>query len=319
MPIATPGTKILAADYLGLRNRVNEILGDAGVVEYLGYGQTLDSDSLGAQGTAVGRMIKVAQWQALRDDINTAHQHQTGNTFDTTALPQITLGTKILASHVNAYETCVNVIVQNPLQAFVGGMASSALGSPRINGTAWGGTGGLSIVLEETVTFSTYNKARYFFNSGGAIRFTLNHPVTATSNNAAWANVLNNLGVISVKAKSTNSAGNLGGTQLGFYEMGTSFTRIFSHSGGGSGGNYGGGYGYYGGGSVVVAIDARRNGSSITFRVILSDRTGDSIANSIDPGTSCSVSSYKAVNPLVGIETPSFTAGTWTRSPTNLA
>jgi hypothetical protein len=319
MPIATPGTKITAADYLGLRSRVNTILGDAGVVEHLGYGQILDSDSLGSNNVAVTKKITAAQWLALRDDIATVHLHQTGNSFDTVALPQVSPSMKIAAAHVNAFDNCVNVIVQNPLEAFVGGMASSTLGTPRINASAWGGTGALSIVLEETVTFTSLNKARYFFNSGGAIRFTLMHPVTATSNNAAWRNVLNTIGVISVRAKSTISTGNVGGTQLGFYEMGTSFTRMFYHTGGGSGGNYGGGYGYYGGGNVAVAVDARRNGNAITFRVILSDRTGDSIANSIDAGTTCTISSYKAVNPLVGIETPTPSNGVWTKAPTNLA
>lgn len=320
MAIATPGTKITAAHYIGLRTRLNAILGDAGLVEYLGYGQIPLSSQLGSQDVAQNAKILAAQWIALRNDIQMVRQHQTGAVFATSSLPSISATTKITAAHANAFDTCITAVSQTPLEADVTSMSTTAQGSPRVHGATWGGTGGVSISIEETVTFSSINAARYFFNSGGAVRFTISHPSTTGAYNLAWRNVLTAVGVISVKAKATSTSTAVSPGSLGFYDMGSSYTRMFYHTAVGGGGLPGSGSGgsYYGGDTVVVVVDAKRAGASITFKVILSDKTGGAIANNVDAGTALAVSTYRAVIPLVNIESPSNTPGTWVKSATHL-
>ena len=96
-------------------------------------------------------------------------------------------------------------------------------------------------------TFNNYNDARYFFNSGGEIRWSLD--MTGNLNNigfANWLNVVQGLGTVRMSHDNTLQSGTGGiSNGKGFYHLTADWQTIFTSATPGSsyGGGYGGGYG----------------------------------------------------------------------------
>ncbi len=310
MAIVNPGQKITAAHFTGLRARVNAILGDAGVTPSLGYGQTLTSStaSLGVDDVTITKKVKASQWIALRNDIVKAYLHQFGVTLGSGALPIVTASTKIAAAHVNAFDASVTAIEASPLTANVASMSVITLGTST-NGGAWGGTGATTLTLTKTFTFSSVNAARYFFNSGGVLRYELSHPTGATVN-GSWNGLLLAVGTIAISALGVTATTGTG--SLGYYGMTGASQTIFTHQSG-AGGSYGGGYGSYGGVNQIN-MTALKSGATITITTKLIDGVSGNVTNNVTAGTAATCRAYKAVTPLVGIETPTISSTNWVAS-----
>lgn len=183
------GSKISAVDYNIIRNKIINVLGTG--AGQTGYGQTIASTDV-----AVGNTVTKAQWDALRFDILNVRIHQDGIT---PTVAEAALGAPIRygAGQPNSqYSTQADIAVANKFNVGTGQFVIQTAGDvTRTEG--WGS----SISTTVTVTFSTADQARYFFNSGGKIRFTASRSGgSSNAQNTAWSNLLNSAGVISVGA-----------------------------------------------------------------------------------------------------------------------
>lgn len=187
MPSAT--NEVTSVDYNSIRDKVVSILGTGSSTR--GYGQTIQSTSV-----SPGNTITKAQWDALRYDIINIKLHQDGVLPNIATVPTadpIRYG----AGHPNTnFNTLIDQAVINRFN--LGG--SQLVISTKATRT-YTNTWGASASAEVTLTFDNANDARYFFNSGGKLRFTSSRTGgTASSQNNAWTNLLSAIGTQSFGA-----------------------------------------------------------------------------------------------------------------------
>ena len=201
----TTGAQIAATQYNSIRNQVIDVLGSGSGNR--GYGQTVQSAAVFS-----GNIITSAQWEALRYDLLNIKIHQDGVTPN---LAQVSPGTPIIygAGHPNFnFEFAATNATANRFNVGTGQsvLATKATGTL---GTSWSA----SASTELTVTFASANDARYFFNSGGKIRFTSTRTGgSATSQNNAWTNSLSQAG--------TQSFGGNTPLNINFYTLTNAYT-----------------------------------------------------------------------------------------------
>lgn len=183
------GTDIGAVDYVTIQDKAQLILGTG--TGSRGYGQTVQSSDV-----FTGNQITKAQWDLLRYDIVNIRYHQDGT------LPNIVtvnVGDLIgygAGSPNSNYNTLMDAAILNrfrvsPSTSVVTSKASVTYTS------SWSSSATFTL----TVTFSTSNDARYFFNSGGKIRFTTSiSSGSGTAQQNAWINILNTVGTQSFGA-----------------------------------------------------------------------------------------------------------------------
>lgn len=175
--------RISSLDYNTIRNKVIDILGTGAATK--GYGQTVQSTAVTA-----GNTITKAQWDALRYDIINIKTHQDGEAPPIVAVPT---GSPIRfgAGHPNS--NFDSIAEQAILARFNigGGQSIVSTKATQTYTSSWG----VLAEAELTVTFANSNAARYFFNSGGKLRFTTSRTGgTASSQNNAWTNLLSSVG-----------------------------------------------------------------------------------------------------------------------------
>ena len=224
-------TLIIASDYNAIQSKIATIMGSGSGTT--GYGQTLASSQVGQYDK-----ITVNQWNNLRDDIIRCRQHQTGITIGSAApedlgyvsgtnLPQPTVAKQVKESWRAAYSEmaadCETNRLTAPPPASQATLAN--LVSQQVRTTAWNGT----IRQTVTVTWTTADEARYFFNTGGQIEFSSSRSGGSAGNkNVTWTTILSNMGTIKFNYTGvvTTGTGDYVSTN-GFYEVGTSDELIF--------------------------------------------------------------------------------------------
>lgn len=264
-----------------------------------GYGQT----STNVSTTSSGIIISAGQWNNLRSAMSTINTH-TGSSL--TLQPAVASGGLIEAQNGTLgrpdISTLISTLDTNRLNASIAQMSvSSALTSTRT--TSWG-----TIIQHEfTVTFADENSARYFFNTGGEIRFSGSRTGgSATTINAAWTALLILVGTVKFGATATTYTGSGGfPTSIGYYDLTGTYQQIFSHNGAGP--SYS---------SITYSIQARRenyvganggNGALIRCIVTFNDTSAYSSYGSTVDGTIVSqVDQYKAGGVLT-ITAPTYT------------
>ena len=184
--------KILIADYNNIRDKVIGVLGAGSASS--GYGQAIKSVAL-----TPSNKVGINDWANLYYDIYNVHVHQTG------AAPS--LGSIVEHETVRyasdkpnfQYDTIANTLISNRFNVHSSQSATRSKGSssqtwPGSLGTQWVSLCQCTI----TVTFSSAAAARYFFNSGGQIRFTSSRSggTAGRSQNTAWTNLLNSVSSI---------------------------------------------------------------------------------------------------------------------------
>jgi hypothetical protein len=182
--------KIRTVDYNDIRTKVVNLLGPGSAG--FGYGQTIRSSQVD-----VSSKVTVNEWANLRFDIFNVWKHQYG------ALPSINApaaNSIVKANTTNQpykqYDNFVNILTANRFgihssQAITRNKATAATSWPGPYGGAW--TNVISCTVD--VSWTTANAARYFFNSGGEIRF--NSSRTGGSNtpqNSSWTSLLTSIG-----------------------------------------------------------------------------------------------------------------------------
>jgi hypothetical protein len=291
------GGLIQAADVNGfIRNNTtnfNRIWGDTTGTGNFGYGQNTTTNQLAAANVAViNNVVNVNPWQTLVATMVTAGAHQ-GTTVSLTPAPAVG-GLIQFLTNLNANLTSLE---NNRLNAASQGSSTSATGS---RGSAWG----TEITFTATVSFSSNNAARYFFNCGGQIRLSMAHSTQANTVNTLVSDLCGDLGTIVLSSGGCTIAGTtytgitkIGGsspsgtstnTGLGFYSLTSGAQTVHTQSSDLT---------YMGGGYPVattnyttnsrIYITAAYNGSgtiTLTARVDVSSDIG---GNKVNAGTTC--------------------------------
>lgn len=186
MPV---GSKIEDLDYNTIAAKIANIMGSG--AGQSGYGQTVISSPV-----AEGTRIEKAHWDALRFDILNARLHQDG------LLPAVIEAVRgqvirFGAGHPNSqYNAQSDLAIANKFNVGTGQyVIDSAVTTSRV--TPW------SVAVSSTVTatFGSSDYARWFFNSGGRIRFTSTRTGgTSSVQNNAWSTLLNTAGTVEFDA-----------------------------------------------------------------------------------------------------------------------
>ena len=200
---------ILASDVNAIRTKISQVLGSGAASK--GYGQTIYSSDVTS-----GQIILKSQWDALRYDIVNVFQHQQGVI---PAITQVGLGDVITDDAGDAlqnYNYYADLATDNRFDVATGEFGITAIDTKTTSST-WSTTATATL----TLTFSTADQARYFFNSGGKIRITPTFIPAAspTQQSNAWNSFLTAIG-------SQDFTGNLI-ANTGFYTLTDSYQEYY--------------------------------------------------------------------------------------------
>jgi len=177
-------------EYNTIRNKVISVLGTG--VSNTGYGQTVLSPSV-----VEGDRITINEWGALKYDIINAYTHQNGSP---PTLPPVIEGGKIRYNLSDApvtyWDQIADSLVADRLSVPpLSQQTSTNHGSSTYNGT-WGvGANADELVCYVSVTWSSADAARFFFNTGSYVSFSASRTGGSTHNqNTSWTNLLNAAG-----------------------------------------------------------------------------------------------------------------------------
>lgn len=222
------GGLIAATDYNGFvganpatgSGTINAVWG-TGNGQY-GYGQTAIT-----QAAATAGLITATQWASLINAMNSISNHQSGTG---TGFTVPTTGATV--TYLSALSTDLATYYTNALNAATNG--STTTGSV-IAGTAITATNnttyGPATFATRTVTFSSADAARYFFNAGGKLNFVItgvtNNDGTARSTDAVNTILTYFGGLTAFKATTNGGRTGTGGTvttnntAFGYYNLTT--------------------------------------------------------------------------------------------------
>jgi hypothetical protein len=183
------GSRIEDTDYNAIRAKIVNIMGPGS--GQFGYGQSIVSSEVDR-----GFPITKDQWDALRFDILNARLHQDG--LQPTIIEAVR-GQPIRFSSQQPntqYSSQSDVAIANKFNIGSGQFVINSAGTVTRT-SSWNS----SISSSITVTFGNANQARWFFNSGGRIRFTSSRSGgAATAQNTAWSSLLSSVGTVSFDA-----------------------------------------------------------------------------------------------------------------------
>lgn len=200
---------ILASDLNAIRQKIISVLG-SGAASY-GYGQTIYSSTVSA-----GQRIEKSQWDAVRYDIVNVFQHQQGTIPAITQVSLTDVITDDAGDALQNYNYHADIARNNRFDVATGEYGITAVDTKTTSST-WSNSASATL----TLTFSSAEEARYFFNSGGKIRITSSFaPVSSpTQQSNAWNTFLSNIG-------SQDFAGNLVAA-TGFYTLTDSYQEYY--------------------------------------------------------------------------------------------
>ena len=185
----TLGTNILASQYVTIQDKAQSLLGTGSGTR--GYGQTVQSSDV-----FTGNTITKAQWDLIKFDIINIKFHQDGNippVVNVNAGDPIGFGAS--SPNTNYDILLEDAIVKRFLIA--GSQSVTSAKASQTYSTPWGTQAQATL----TVTFGDANQGRYFFNSGGKIRFVTSLTgAVSTAQVTAWVNFLNAVGTQSFGA-----------------------------------------------------------------------------------------------------------------------
>jgi len=289
------GDTILATHYNGFVTSVNTIWGTGSGDD--GYGQSNTLSSVSASDT-----VTATQWSTLLARISSAASHQ-GSSI--TAISSPSAGDTISA--FTALSTNIATIDTNKLN----------ITSPNYDDTTSTGSGSgswtTSTVDTFTLTWSSGDEARYYYNAGGSTRFTFSRTGgTSHTKNTEWSNLATACGTVIFAAQGTTKSGGSGtaeteATTIGYHDMSTSYQLLFRQ--------YEGDSPYT---SNFIAVKGKSNGtqgsnsdkgSVLTFEITWSDAAADNFDDTVD-GTVTNTVTHRTPN------TTQLNNASWTGAPT---
>ena len=217
--MAAAGSLITAQDYNDLHDKVAQILG-TGSGSY-GYGQSVNSTPVVAVSSSnpdptAGRITSV-QWEALRLDLINIGIHQTGS-LPPTIVPE----ENTLIGYGASYPVVnYNILASNYLTNRFDIATSQANITVKATTPTYTGSWFTQATCTATINFPSSTVARYFFNSGGKIRFTSSRTGgSVTVQNGAWTNLLNSIGAQGLTGNPAQ--------ENNFYSLNTSFKTFYN-------------------------------------------------------------------------------------------
>lgn len=200
--------KIDDRDYNELRTRIENILGNGRANS--GYGQGLKSFR-----AEEGALISSEQWNSLSEDLSNTVIHQTGSFPE---IPVFSTNRLITLADFDLLMSLTSVLDTNKFSVGTGRSQVKVIESKSTT-QPWT----VRAQTNLTVTFSTGDEARYFFNSGGKIRLTSSRSGGNTSQqNSAWSNLLESVGVLDFVANPN--------TGIGFYNLTNEYQTWFQRN-----------------------------------------------------------------------------------------
>ena len=279
---------VTASRYNALQSKVAAVLGTGSSDK--GYGTTLASAQVGA-----GDTINATHLSTLYTDINKCILHQTASA--TTAIVQPSAGDVVEEDNSTnkkgwaQFEANATTAETNRLTAAGGNMTTTT--EVTENRTSSWGSGTDSINTTFTVTFSSADIKRNYFNAGGEIRLALSLASGSGSKGTSWSTLFSGAGTVKFGRTATTTTGSGSTTSIGNVDMTGSHQTIFSKDVGS---------GVYG--ENDFSITARDNSSTVLeFIVTCNDDdagdqtgTGGPVDEDVGGTTTLTVSSFRANN-----------------------
>lgn len=250
MPVQ--GALIRASDYTDVRKLVSRLLGDR-IGEYLsdperakyGYGQPVLSD--GQEVLSETTFIDDLNIATLKSDVIKIAAH-CGILTDpaVVGLPNVTSGDIVDNNHLDAFLAVLPVLNANRFELGPDQFSDSTFPTDISNSrtTQWGTSlyyGDSTIRHSFTVDFASSENARYFFNSGGQIRFTASRTGgSVTGQNENWTQLLQAMGTVIFNHNSCSGVTG-SGTNIGFYNLTSNPQQVYTKTAP-TGGVYGSAY-----------------------------------------------------------------------------
>lgn len=242
MPVQ--GALIRASDYTDVRKAISRILGDR-IGEFLsdserakyGYGQGVLSDA--QEVTPEINFVDDLNMATLRSDVLKIAGHCGILTNPLIlALPTILPGDLIDNNHLDAFIAAIPILNANRFLLGPGQFSDTTftIDISNTRTTPWGASyyyGQNTVRHSFTIDFTTSERARYFFNSGGQIRFSASRTggTPGSPQNQNWTELLQDMGTIVFNYNSCQGAAGTG-SNIGFYELTNNPQQVFTKTGG---------------------------------------------------------------------------------------
>lgn len=219
--MAGVGTKILAVDYNTIQTTVARVLGKTASDADYGYGQDVLSSQVDTT-----KLITAEQWTNLRSDLLKTRQHQTGvdESANLGTIPggTVTVKEATRSAYLSMATACdTNRLITPPYGTGVALPQAELVDflTPQVSRyQAWNAT----IQQTVTITWPSYDDARYFFNAGGQIQFSATRSGGTASKDLNWSTLLNEMGIIKFTHTATTSSDTLPNsysTNTGYYDL----------------------------------------------------------------------------------------------------
>ena len=297
---------ITAARINNLQSSIELILGTGSGQN--GYGQTVTSAPVNSSGD----IVEAADLNAIYADILKARVHQVG-TGDI-GIAEVIQNLNVVAEDTSFFvddngvtsddpdgvkkgiedfellmtQVQADKALLHPSQAAL----ESAITSARTS--SWNGL----IYHEVAVTFASAEAKRFFFNTGGEIRFSANNSSASTPKGLDWAQLCSQVGTVKFGANGTTSTTG-GGSSIGNYDLTSSFQNIYQKVGSGT-------YSAVYAGNIYT-IKARTDiDTRIIFRIEFNDVvTDNNIDNNVDGRLESILQHYRSDGEVV-VAAPSY-------------
>lgn len=166
-----------------------------------GYGQ----DTSAFTQVSAAATVSATQWTGLLGKVTSAAAHQ-GTAITTGS--SVTAGTVI--TYLTALQTDITAIKTAAGTANMAGTRSDSAANVATGGSTWA----TSTVSTHTLTFSSGDTARYFFNAGGQVKFTFSITATGSTRNAEWNDLATKCGTVTFGYRNTTCSGTITPTTI---------------------------------------------------------------------------------------------------------
>ena len=267
MTYATGGL-IEASDYNSFVTSVNAIWGTGSGDS--GYGQANTLTTVSPAGS-----ITATQWINLIDRVNSMREHQSGVSSGLTS----PIAGDVIA-YLSTLSSQLSSINTNRLSNSGSGFAADSLGGVKTLSNSSGFD--TTRTQEFSITFSSYDQMRYFFNTGGFVSITAtNSALTGNTKSTDFDALCTAFGTTRIYAQLSEKSGGSGtlstsNTAYGFYDLDTTDQLIFRQYSTTGGGGYNSNY---------ISSFARVNSNTvptvIRLKIVLQDDAADGLDDTV--------------------------------------
>lgn len=306
---------ISAARLNNLQARIEAIMGNGAGQN--GYGENISSYQVSA-----GTLIQATDINSIYADIVRARVHQVG--VAPPEIQQLISNLNVIADETSFYINDSGITTNDPSGAekgiadfenlmnsveadkFLMNISQATLES----GTSSSRTTGWNGVIHHTfqVVFTNADHRRHFFNSGGEIRMEVANSSASTAKGRDWEDLCRLVGTVKFNYNSTVTTNSGNGTNIGNYDLTTSYKTIYTKTGTGT---YSGVYA----GNVFTIKAKEISSSSIEFRLEFNDAVTFNVPSSyvddnVDGNLSTTIKNYRADTSNVTVAAPTYSTVT---------